>query len=143
MLTGGIDETSITHSGLRESLGHNSTDDCSCRLSLFDDAILKVRRTFIHNKIEELMRRQGQCPRCGEHCNLTRHHIYPKRWYRKHRNQWRAMWNAHTVLLCRECHDDIEHIIESEERSRSHHGLRVPLCLTMYDIIVTQFIGST
>lgn len=85
--------------------------------------------------------RQGQCPRCGEHCRLTRHHIYPKRWFQKRRKLWRE-YNLHTVLLCRECHDDIERIILDEELAESDNGIRVELTLSVYDLIVAQFCNS-
>ena len=42
----------------------------------------------------------GICPKCKRPKKLTRHHVYPKRFFRKKRP---------TVLyLCRKCHDKLE-----------------------------------
>ena len=38
------------------------------------------------------------CPKCLEMKTLTKHHIYPKRFFR----------NSPIFWLCRECHDDLE-----------------------------------
>lgn len=38
------------------------------------------------------------CPKCLEMKSLTKHHIYPKRFFHKSPTFW----------LCRECHDELE-----------------------------------
>jgi len=44
----------------------------------------------------------GICPKCKEEKDLTEHHIYPKKKFRG---------SQHTILLCRECHDELEKLI--------------------------------
>jgi transcription elongation factor Elf1 len=44
------------------------------------------------------------CPKCKKDKPLTRHHIKPIRHFgKKHNND--------TVLICRDCHDELEQII--------------------------------
>ena len=44
----------------------------------------------------------GYCPKCGLVKRLTKHHIYPQRFFGK---------EGPTKLLCRDCHDELELII--------------------------------
>ena len=44
------------------------------------------------------------CPKCKEEKVMTRHHIYPIRFFGKEDNKER-------FLLCRECHTDLEKYI--------------------------------
>jgi len=46
--------------------------------------------------------RYGQCPKCKEARLLTKHYIFPKRYFGK------GAKNNHIALLCRECHDELE-----------------------------------
>ena len=48
--------------------------------------------------------RAGYCPKCHRIKHLTKHHTCPKRFFGGKRNKT-------TLLLCRECHDEIERII--------------------------------
>ncbi|MDA3815585.1 MAG: hypothetical protein PF549_04430 [Patescibacteria group bacterium] len=62
-------------------------------------------------------RRRGICPKCFKLKRLTKHHILPKRFYKR---------NDHTIYLCRDCHDEIEVILERLEcdnsgRLKHHH----------------------
>lgn len=50
----------------------------------------------------------GLCPNCFEIKQLSRHHIYPKRYFKR----------PFIVLLCRKCHNDIELIISNRERGK-------------------------
>lgn len=52
--------------------------------------------------------RFGICPKCKEFCQLTRHHIRPKRFYGKNTDE--ILW------ICRTCHDNIELLIPREEK---------------------------
>ncbi len=54
--------------------------------------------------------RTGICPKCKMSKNLTRHHIYPKRFF-KHTKHKRAK-----VLICRECHNELETLIPQNEK---------------------------
>ena len=63
----------------------------------------------------------GLCPRCLGICKLTKHHLFPKRYYRNK--------NAPIVWLCRYCHDDIEELIPFK-KMRKHFYLE----LTIYFI---------
>ena len=49
---------------------------------------------------------QGFCPKCCGVRELTKHHVYPKRFRRK---------NNTILLLCRDCHDEIEKILPFEK----------------------------
>jgi hypothetical protein len=44
----------------------------------------------------------GLCPKCLEIKNLTKHHIFPKRFFGE---------NDNVLYICRECHNNIESII--------------------------------
>ena len=55
--------------------------------------------------------RFGLCPRCLELKQLTRHHIYPKRWFKKDHEQ-------PICYLCRDCHNDIEYILWCREKGK-------------------------
>lgn len=46
----------------------------------------------------------GFCPKCGRVRKITRHHIYPRRIFGRGKNNI-------ILLLCVECHRDIERII--------------------------------
>lgn len=54
------------------------------------------------------MQAYGLCPKCKRNAWLTRHHIYPQRYYRKQRH-------PAILYLCRECHNQIERIIPSQK----------------------------
>jgi len=51
-------------------------------------------------------RKYGECPKCHQRKQLTVHHILPKRFFR----------SDETILICRECHDDLEMMIPVKER---------------------------
>ena len=51
------------------------------------------------------------CPKCGKKKKMTRHHYMPVRWYGNGAN------NAHILLICRKCHDDLEKLIPYEKQS--------------------------
>lgn len=69
-------------------------------------------------------RHSGRCPACQQRGALTKHHILPIRFYGK------GSHNEHIVLLCRECHNELE--------------LRIPLQTMLpdwrYFVIVALFI---
>lgn len=51
-----------------------------------------------------------KCPKCGEECKATRHHILPRRWFGSGKQ------NSEVILLCEECHKLLEAQISKEER---------------------------
>ena len=51
--------------------------------------------------------RMGTCPVCGEHTKMTRHHVFPKRFYGG---------SGPLVLLCRACHWTVEDYIPKHEK---------------------------
>ena len=69
-------------------------------------------------------RHYGTCPACHEKTKLERHHICPRRFYGKGKH------NDHIVLLCTDCHRDIESLIPQERK--------MPTC--WYFGIVARFI---
>jgi hypothetical protein len=42
------------------------------------------------------------CPKCHQYCKLTRHHVFPRRWFGKGKN------NNYILLICKECHRELE-----------------------------------
>lgn len=53
----------------------------------------------------------GMCPRCGQLVWLTKHHVFPQRFFGKTEDG-----NVAVVLLCRECHDELELLLPEWER---------------------------
>jgi RNase P subunit RPR2 len=49
------------------------------------------------------------CPKCFELKLLTSHHVYVKRYYGH---------NDYILRICRECHDELERILQSKEMDR-------------------------
>jgi hypothetical protein len=60
--------------------------------------------------------KKGICPKCGAKCNLTTHHILPKRF-------WHGSGN--TLLICRDCHDKLETHIPWKPRLTKEEYLRI------------------
>jgi len=56
------------------------------------------------NTNESLVRKV--CPKCKQYKPMTRHHIYPKCFYGKEKNDT-------VFLLCRDCHTELEKNIPS------------------------------
>lgn len=46
---------------------------------------------------------RGFCPKCHTIQLLTRHHVFPRRYYPKH--------NESVLMLCEKCHQEIERIL--------------------------------
>jgi len=51
---------------------------------------------------------EKDCPGCGEHCKMTRHHIYPRRHFGNGKK------NSQVFLLCQQCHCELERLIPYE-----------------------------
>jgi hypothetical protein len=51
------------------------------------------------------VKKVGRCPKCAQTKRLTRHHVFPKRFFPE---QWGG---GITVWLCRECHTLLEYEI--------------------------------
>lgn len=66
----------------------------------------------------------GICPKCGELKYLTRHHIFPKRFYFKQKH-------PPIIHICRFCHNEIERLIPVEQKLPRGAYLR----------IVKEFLG--
>lgn len=80
-----------------------------------------------------MAKKEGVCPKCREHKKLTRHHVYPKTHYGP---------QGETELICRDCHDDLEYLIQETE-GRNRKGRRIKLERAAYLLIFQQFIGQT
>jgi len=61
----------------------------------------------------------GRCPACRKVTTLTRHHIFPSRFY------GRGQHNEHILLLCRSCHDLLEERIPRNQRLPDWHYLAI------------------
>ena len=60
----------------------------------------------------------GLCPACKYLRELTRHHIYPRRFFGKNQN-------SPILHLCRACHDLIEEEIPLEERLSKREYMQI------------------
>jgi len=61
------------------------------------------------------MAKCGVCPKCEEFKTLTRHHIFPRRWFGRGRR------NGHYLYICRECHDELEGLIPYHKKKRGFY----------------------
>ena len=48
----------------------------------------------------------GVCPKCKKDRHLTRHHVKPKRYFKR----------SGTIKICRRCHDELESLIPYERK---------------------------
>jgi hypothetical protein len=62
------------------------------------------------------------CAKCGAKNNLTRHHIYPQRYFPHSRR---------VVILCRDCHTRLERLIPKEVKA-----------LYEYEAILVRFLSA-
>lgn len=61
----------------------------------------------------------GLCPKCLHIRDLTRHHIYPKRYFGSH------VINPIICFLCRRCHDLVERKIPQNTILPKYEYLRI------------------
>lgn len=83
-----------------------------------------------------MARKVGNCPKCNEEKNLTRHHIFPRTHFKGNQTLL-----AEIILICRECHDDLEYEISMQE-GRNRKGKRNRLRVIDYVIILQNFIRA-
>ena len=62
------------------------------------------------------------CRKCGKDNDLSRHHIYPRRFFGNHKK---------TICFCIECHEEIEKLIPFEKQD-----------VEFYRQIVKDFLGK-
>ena len=60
----------------------------------------------------------GMCPRCFQMKTLTRHHIYPRRFFG-------SKSNRASIMLCRTCHNELELIIPIHEQKEKHWYVKI------------------
>jgi 5-methylcytosine-specific restriction endonuclease McrA len=70
-----------------------------------------------------MSKQYGLCAKCLELKNLTKHHILPRRFFRKQKR-------PPVILLCRRCHDEIELLIP----------FRRKMCKDFYISLIKEFI---
>ena len=63
-----------------------------------------------------LRTKRGFCVKCGTITLLTRHHLYPKRFFGL---------NESTILICRDCHDEIETILPRDRKLSKKEYLKI------------------
>ena len=63
---------------------------------------------------DKMPRPIGVCPKCCEIKRLTKHHVFPKRYYRRNQKPV-CMW------LCRTCHDQLELMIPLERMGKGFY----------------------
>ena len=59
--------------------------------------------------------KKGVCPKCNEEKILTKHHVFPKRWFGRGRHNQEYLW------ICRECHDELELLIPYKKKKRNFY----------------------
>ena len=57
----------------------------------------------------------SMCPKCLEMKHLTKHHIYPKRYYK----------GSPIIRICRECHDELEQHIPVREKFKKRFYVEI------------------
>ncbi len=62
------------------------------------------------------------CARCGTVHNLTWHHIYPQRYFKRF-----TRFMQYKLSLCRDCHDDMETYIPERRILPPHEYLKITL----------------
>lgn len=77
-----------------------------------------------------MARSKKDCPKCGKHAYLTRHHILPKRHFGS---------RGPTIDICRECHDSLEVMISGAEY-RENSGKRKKMRRHEYYRVLIQFM---
>lgn len=60
----------------------------------------------------------GLCPRCNHLRDLTKHHLYPVRFFGRSPN-------SPILFLCRSCHDGIERLIPEHEQLNKEDYLQI------------------
>lgn len=75
-----------------------------------------------------------KCPKCGKVLKLTRHHIFPKRFF-KHKGKPKFSY------LCRKCHDQLETVIYDAEYNKKTRK-RKNLGRKWYEDIWSKFTSS-
>jgi len=73
----------------------------------------------------------GDCPKCGGHKKLTKHHVLPRCHYKQ--------GSGKIEYVCRECHDELEIFIMAIE-GKNNKGKRNKLTPWEYEVIYFQFI---
>lgn len=72
-----------------------------------------------------------RCPKCLREFSTdvmkSRHHILPTRWFKRQKD-------AETIKICRKCHDDLEILIQREEKGKRLRWMR-------YYELVNEFLG--
>jgi len=57
---------------------------------------------------------KGICERCGEHCYINEHHIYPQEFFG-------SSGNKTTVTLCLLCHAEIHELLPKKKQSKDFY----------------------
>jgi len=60
---------------------------------------------------------RGFCPKCHTMQQLTKHHVFPSRYYRKH--------NESVLMLCEECHREIEALLPHNRKLHKDEYLAI------------------
>lgn len=58
---------------------------------------------------------KGICPKCKDKTILTRHHIYPRRFFQ----------HSAILKICRECHNELERLIPRQEQMHENFYLNI------------------
>jgi len=89
---------------------------------------------FAHSKTDRRDFNPPPCRKCGCEHDLTRHHIYPRRF------EFGDVIADKVIILCRDCHDRLEHVIRQHEKQHAKTNQRTQLPKYRYPHISLQFI---
>ena len=59
------------------------------------------------------MQHRGICPKCLQMARLTKHHIFPKKYFKKK--------HIPVLFLCRTCHDDLERLYPLRKTKKDYY----------------------
>jgi hypothetical protein len=61
----------------------------------------------------------GFCPKCFSFKLLTKHHVFPRRFFGN---------SSYGLHICRECHDDIEKVIPAHQKLTKSEYIELTKC---------------
>lgn len=71
----------------------------------------KMKTNFPYSLVQLICKKMKCCQKCGTKFNLTRHHVYPKKWNKFDDKKFHSSIREYTIVLCRRDHDKIERIL--------------------------------
>lgn len=67
--------------------------------------------------------KKGYCPKCHRIKWLTRHHVYPSRFFPR---------SSAVLYICRDCHDELEALIPVRKKQKRY----------FYEEVIREWLGG-